>query len=182
MLKRAAATPALLEHEGRAVVFSSLNDLAARIDDPDLDVAAPDILVLQNAGPRSPSGMPEAGYLPIPRKLARQGVKDMVRVSDARMSGTASGTIVVHVTPEASTCGPLALVRTGDRIRLSARGKQIDLLLDAAEMERRRAGLKIANFLPKRGYARLYRHAVLSATEGCDFDFLRSDGGAPSTC
>jgi dihydroxy-acid dehydratase len=163
-------------------VFSSLDDLAARIDDPDLDVAAQDILVLQNAGPKSPSGMPEAGYLPIPRKLARQGVKDMVRISDARMSGTAFGAIVVHVTPEASTGGPLALVRTGDRIRLSARGKRIDLLLDAGEMERRRAGLKIVNFPPKRGYARLYRHAVLSAREGCDFDFLRSDGGAPSTC
>ena len=182
LLKRAAATPALLEHEGRAVVFSSLDDLAARIDDPDLDVAAQDILVLQNAGPKSPSGMPEAGYLPIPRKLARQGVKDMVRISDARMSGTAFGTIVVHVTPETSIGGPLALVRTGDRIRLSARGKRIDLLLDAGEMERRRAGLKIVNFPPKRGYARLYRHAVLSAREGCDFDFLRSDGGAPSTC
>ena len=181
LLKRAAATPALLEHEGRAVVFSSLDDLAARIDDPDLDVAAQDILVLQNAGPKSPSGMPEAGYLPIPRKLARQGVKDMVRISDARMSGTAFGTIVVHVTPETSIGGPLALVRTGDRIRLSARGKRIDLLLDAGEMERRRAGLKIVNSPPKRGYARLYRHAVLSAKEGCDFDFLRSDGGAPST-
>jgi dihydroxy-acid dehydratase len=181
LLKRAAATPALLEHEGRAVVFSSLDDLAARIDDPDLDVAAEDILVLQNAGPKSPSGMPEAGYLPIPRKLARQGVKDMVRISDARMSGTAFGTIVVHVTPETSIGGPLALVRTGDRIRLSARGKRIDLLLDAGEMERRRAGLKIVNSPPKRGYARLYRHAVLSAKEGCDFDFLRSDGGAPST-
>jgi dihydroxy-acid dehydratase len=183
LLKRAAATPALLEHEGRAVVFSSLDDLAARIDDPDLDVLAEDILVLQNAGPKSPSGMPEAGYLPIPRKLARQGVKDMVRISDARMSGTAFGTIVVHVTPEASTGGPLALVRTGDRIRLSARGKRIDLLLDAGEMERRRAGPKITNSPPpKRGYARLYHHAVLSAKEGCDFDFLRSDGGAPSTC
>jgi dihydroxy-acid dehydratase len=181
LLKRAAATPALLEHEGRAVVFSSLDDLAARIDDPDLDVAAEDILVLQNVGPKSPSGMPEAGYLPIPRKLARQGVKDMVRISDARMSGTAFGTIVVHVTPETSIGGPLALVRTGDRIRLSARGKRIDLLLDAGEMERRRAGLKIVDSPPKRGYARLYRHAVLSAKEGCDFDFLRSDGGAPST-
>ena len=183
LLKRAAATPALLEHEGRAVVFSSLDDLAARIDDPDLDVLAEDILVLQNAGPKSPSGMPEAGYLPIPRKLARLGVKDMVRISDARMSGTAFGTIVVHVTPEASIGGPLALVRTGDRIRLSARGKRIDLLLDAGEMERRRVGPRMANSPPpKRGYARLYHHAVLSATEGCDFDFLRSDGGAPSTC
>jgi dihydroxy-acid dehydratase len=178
MLKRAAATPALLEHEGRAVVFTSLDDLAARIDDPDLDVAAEDILVLRNAGPRSASGMPEAGYLPIPKKLARQGVKDMVRVSDARMSGTAFGAIVLHVTPEAAAGGPLALVRNGDRIRLSAREKRIDLLVDAAEMERRRLECKETAEPPKRGYARLYRLSVLSATEGCDFDFLRSDDGA----
>ncbi|MEC7220466.1 MAG: dihydroxy-acid dehydratase, partial [SAR324 cluster bacterium] len=114
ILKRAAATAALLEHEGRAVVFTSLEDLAARIDSPDLDVKAEDILVLQNAGPRSPSGMPEAGYLPIPKKLAKAGVKDMVRISDARMSGTAFGTIVLHVTPEADLGGPLALVQNGD--------------------------------------------------------------------
>ncbi|MGA0126574.1 MAG: dihydroxy-acid dehydratase, partial [bacterium] len=129
ILKRAAATPSLLEHEGRAVVFSSLEDLAARIDSPDLDVNADDILVLQNAGPRSPSGMPEAGYLPIPKKLAKVGVKDMVRISDARMSGTAFGTIVLHVTPEADLGGPLALVQNGDRIRLSAAAKTIDLLV-----------------------------------------------------
>jgi dihydroxy-acid dehydratase len=177
VLKRAAATPSLLEHEGRAVVFFSLDDLAARIDDPDLDVAAEDILVLQNAGPRSASGMPEAGYLPIPKKLARQGVKDMVRVSDARMSGTAFGAIVLHVTPEAAAGGPLALVRNGDRIRLSAREKRIDLLVGAAEMERRRLERQETPEPPKRGYARLYRLSVLSATEGCDFDFLRSDDG-----
>ena len=177
LLKRAAATPSLLEHEGRAVVFSSLDDLAARIDDPDLDVEAGDILVLQNAGPKSASGMPEAGYLPIPKKLARQGVKDMVRISDARMSGTAFGAIVLHVTPEAAAGGPLALVRSGDRIRLSAREKRIDLLVDAAEMERRRTAQKWSSDPPKRGYARLYHRAVLTATQGCDFDFLRSDGG-----
>ena len=112
ILKRAAATSALLEHEGRAVVFSSLEDLAGRIDSPDLDVEAKDILVVQNAGPRSPSGMPEAGYLPIPKKLAKAGVKDMVRISDARMSGTAFGTIVLHVTPEADLGGPLAVSYT----------------------------------------------------------------------
>ncbi|WP_158815697.1 dihydroxy-acid dehydratase [Methylocapsa sp. S129] len=178
LLKRAAATPALLEHEGRAIVFSSLDDLAARIDDPDLDVAADDILVLQNAGPRSASGMPEAGYLPIPRKLARQGVKDMVRISDARMSGTAFGAVVLHVTPEAAAGGPLALVRNGDRIRLSAREKRLDLLVDAAEMERRRSAHIGAGEAPKRGYARLYRQTVLTATQGCDFDFLRAEGGA----
>ncbi len=174
ILKRAAATPALLEHEGRAVVFSSLEDLANRIDDPDLDVTAEDILVLQNAGPRSASGMPEAGYLPIPKKLARAGVKDMVRISDARMSGTAFGTIVLHVTPEADLGGPLALVRNGDRIRLSAAGKRIDLLVDAQELDRRRAAFRPPVPVAGRGYLELYRRSVLPASEGCDFDFLRA--------
>lgn len=173
ILKRAAATPALLEHEGRAIVFSSLEDLAARIDDPDLDVAAEDILVLQNAGPRSPSGMPEAGYLPIPRKLARQGVKDMVRISDARMSGTAFGTIVLHVTPESAAGGPLALVRTGDRIHLSASAKSIELLVSEEELTRRRTEFVAPAEVPARGYARLYNQTVNTAVEGCDFDFLR---------
>lgn len=177
ILKRAAATPRLLEHEGRAVVFSSLEDLSRRIDDPDLDVTADDILVLQNAGPKSPSGMPEAGYLPIPKKLARQGVKDMVRISDARMSGTAFGTIVLHVTPEATLLGPLALVRNGDRIRLSAKQKRIDLLVDAAELETRRSALPAPSGPPARGYQRLYQQAVLPATQGCDFDFLTQEGG-----
>lgn len=172
LLKRAAATPALLEHEGRAVVFSSLEDLAARIDDPDLDVNADDILVLQNAGPKSPSGMPEAGYLPIPRKLARQGVKDMARISDARMSGTAFGTIVLHVSPESAIGGPLALVRSGDRIRLSAAEKRIDLLVDAAELDARRRDFVPPAEAPSRGYRKLYRESVLPATQGCDFDFL----------
>jgi dihydroxy-acid dehydratase len=172
ILKRAAATPALLEHEGRAVVFSSLEDLANRIDDPDLDVNADDILVLQNAGPRSPSGMPEAGYLPIPKKLARQGVKDMVRISDARMSGTAFGTIVLHVTPEADVGGPLALVRDGDRIRLSASQKRIDLLVPVEELARRQPNVS-AEAPPERGYARLYRNSVEPAPQGCDFDFLK---------
>lgn len=172
VLKRAAATPALLEHVGRAVVFASLADLAARIDDPDLDVSADDILVLQNAGPRSPSGMPEAGYLPIPQKLARAGVKDMVRISDARMSGTAYGTIVLHVTPEATVGGPLALVRNGDRIRLSARNKRVDLLVDDVELARRSAAFRQREEVPARGYQRLYHEHVLSAAQGCDFDFL----------
>ena len=177
LLKRAAATPALLEHEGRAVVFASLEDLSARIDDPDLDVTKDDILVLQNAGPRSASGMPEAGYLPIPKKLARQGVKDMVRISDARMSGTAFGTIVLHVTPEATLGGPLALVQNGDRIRLSAKQKRIDLLVDSAELDARRRSRQEApaeGYAPQRGYALLYQRSVLPATEGCDFDFLRN--------
>ena len=175
ILKRAAATPALLEHEGRAVVFSSLEDLAARIDSPDLDVEAEDILVLQNAGPRSPSGMPEAGYLPIPKKLAKAGVKDMVRISDARMSGTAFGTIVLHVTPEADLGGPLALVQNGDRIRLSASAKTIDLLVSAEELEHRRSALLPPSAPPARGYQKLYHDTVLPAPKGCDFDFLRPD-------
>ncbi|MGA1176299.1 MAG: dihydroxy-acid dehydratase [bacterium] len=172
ILKRAAATPSLLEHEGRAVVFSSLEDLAARIDSPDLDVNADDILVLQNAGPRSPSGMPEAGYLPIPKKLAKVGVKDMVRISDARMSGTAFGTIVLHVTPEADLGGPLALVQNGDRIRLSAAAKTIDLLVTPEELERRRSALPPASTQPSRGYRKLYHDTILPAPKGCDFDFL----------
>ena len=172
ILKRAAATPSLLEHEGRAVVFSSLEDLAARIDSPDLDVNADDILVLQNAGPRSPSGMPEAGYLPIPKKLAKVGVKDMVRISDARMSGTAFGTIVLHVTPEADLGGPLALVQNGDRIRLSAAAKTIDLVVNPEELERRRSALPPASTQPSRGYRKLYHDTILPAPRGCDFDFL----------
>ena len=172
ILKRAAATPSLLEHEGRAVVFSSLEDLAARIDSPDLDVNADDILVLQNAGPRSPSGMPEAGYLPIPKKLAKVGVKDMVRISDARMSGTAFGTIVLHVTPEADLGGPLALVQNGDRIRLSAAAKTIDLVVNPEELERRRSALPPASTQPSRGYRKLYHDTILPAPQGCDFDFL----------
>lgn len=173
-MKRAAASASLLEHEGRAVVFSSLEDLAARIDDPDLDVTADDILVLQNAGPRSASGMPEAGYLPIPKKLVRQGVQDMVRISDARMSGTAYGTIILHVTPEADLGGPLALVRNGDRIRMSAFAKSIDLLVPAEELDRRRRELRLPSGGSERGYRALYRNSVLPATSGCDFDFLRA--------
>ena len=137
ILKRSAADARLFEHEGRAVVFSSLEDLAARIDDPKLDVEPDDILVLQNAGPHSPAAMPEAGYLPIPKKLAVKGVKDMVRMSDARMSGTAFGTIVLHVTPDAASGGPLGLVRNGDRIRLSVKQRRITLLVDDAELKRR---------------------------------------------
>src|SRR5207247_6084765 len=136
ILKRSAADPTLFEKEGRAVVFSSLDDLAARIDDPVLDVTKDDFLMLQNAGPKSGYAMPEAGYLPIPAKLARAGVKDMVRISDARMSGTAYGTIVLHVSPEAAVGGPLSLVRDGDRIRLSVTQRRLDLLVDDAELGR----------------------------------------------
>jgi dihydroxy-acid dehydratase len=173
LLKRAAATPALLEHTGRALVFSSLEDLASRIDDPALEVAPDDVLVLQNAGPRSPAAMPEAGYLPIPRKLARQGVTDMVRISDARMSGTAYGTVVLHVTPETVDGGPLALVRNGDLISLSATGRRIDLMVDEGELEARRKRLPAPAPRAERGYDRLFAQAILSAPLGCDFDFLQ---------
>ena len=174
ILKRSAADPTLFEKEGRAVVFSDLADLAARIDDPELDVAADDFLVLQNAGPKSPAAMPEAGYLPIPKKLARAGVKDMVRISDARMSGTAFGTIVLHVTPEAADGGPLGVVRTGDRIRISVQNRSIDLLLDDAEIARRLEEIRPTEVQPihKRGYRHLYMNSVTQADQGVDFDFL----------
>jgi dihydroxy-acid dehydratase len=170
IFKRSAADPKLFEKEGRAVVFTSLEDLSARIDDPDLDVTPDDFLVLQNAGPLSPSGMPEAGYLPIPAKLARAGVKDMVRISDARMSGTAYGSIVLHVTPDAASGGPLAKVRNGDRVRLSVKERRIDLLVAPEELVRRKTAPVM---VPERGYARLYNREILQADRGCDFDFLR---------
>ncbi len=172
ILKRSAADSDLFEREGRAVVFGSLEDLSARIDDPELDVTADDFLVLRNAGPKSPAAMPEAGYLPIPKKLARAGVKDMVRISDARMSGTAFGTIVLHVTPDAAAGGPLALVRDGDRIHLSVAEKRLDLLVDEAELARRKAEAPAPAAAPPRGYARLYHEQVLQADQGCDFAFL----------
>jgi dihydroxy-acid dehydratase len=173
IIKRSAADPRLFEREGRAVVFSSLDDLAKRIDSPDLDVTPDDFLVLQNAGPKSGYAMPEAGYLPIPAKLARAGVKDMVRISDARMSGTAYGTIVLHVSPEAAVGGPLALVRNGDRIALSVAHRGLDLKVDDAELAGRRAAHRPATHEGMRGYAWLYMQSVLQAEAGCDFDFLR---------
>jgi dihydroxy-acid dehydratase len=176
ILKRAAATPALFERTGRAVVFENLRDLSDRIDDPELDVAAEDILVLKNAGPRG-AGMPEAGYLPIPKKLAAAGVTDMVRISDARMSGSAFGTIVLHVAPEGAVGGPLQAVRNGDRIRLSVSEKRIELLVDQKEISRRLAG-HVAPPISPRGYSNLFDRSITQAPLGCDFDFLRADGGA----
>jgi dihydroxy-acid dehydratase len=178
IFKRSAADPRLFETEGRAVVFSSLEDLSARIDDPALDVTPDDFLVLQNAGPTSPSGMPEAGYLPIPQKLARAGVRDMVRISDARMSGTAYGAIVLHVTPDAASGGPLAKVRNGDPIRLSVRERRLDLLVSPEELARRPVRPPP---MPERGYARLYQREILQADRGCDFDFLRKQPLAPAS-
>jgi dihydroxy-acid dehydratase len=173
ILKRSAADEKLFEHEGRAVVFSSLEDLAARVDDPALDITERDIMVLQNAGPNSTSAMPEAGYLPIPKKLASKGLKDMIRVSDARMSGTAFGTIVLHVTPDAASGGPLSLVRSGDRIKLSVKQRRIDVLVDETELKKRAALFKGKPPAPPRGYARLYAEQILGADQGCDFSFLK---------
>jgi dihydroxy-acid dehydratase len=179
IFKRAAATPGLFESEGRAVVFETLEDLAARVDDPNLEIAAGDIMVLRNAGPIA-AGMPEAGYLPIPRKLAQAGVKDIIRISDARMSGTAFGTIVLHVSPEAAAGGPLAAVRTGDRLRLSVSEKRIDLLVDDREIARRLQEYRKPE-PPERGYRGLYARTVMQAPEGCDFGFLRHESLAVSS-
>jgi len=173
ILKRSAADANLFEHEGRAVVFTSLADLSARVDDPGLDVTPQDMMVLQNAGPHAEAAMPEAGYLPIPKKLAAAGVKDMVRISDARMSGTAFGTIVLHITPDSASGGPLGLVRNGDRIRLSVQQRRIDLMVDDAELKRRAAAMPPPAAKPARGYARLYADEILGADEGCDFGFLK---------
>src|ERR1700730_10637730 len=171
LLKCAAADERLFEHIGRAVVFKDLNDLANRIDDPQLEVSADSILVLQNAGAVG-AGMPEAGYLPIPAKLARTGVKDMVRISDARMSGTAFGTIVLHVSPESAIGGPLGLISTGDEIKLSVSARRIDLLVSEQELEERRRELQPIR-RPARGYAKLFTDCLLGPELGCDFDFLR---------
>jgi dihydroxy-acid dehydratase len=179
IIKRSAATPSLFEKTGRAIVFSSLDDLAARVDDPALDVTADDFLILQNAGPRSASAMPEAGFLPIPKKLLEAGVKDMVRMSDARMSGTAYGTIILHIAPEAAVGGPLALVKTGDRIKLSVKERRLDLLVDDAEMAKRRASFKAPAGEGNRGYDKLFRETVMQAPDGCDFEFLRDPAQRP---
>jgi dihydroxy-acid dehydratase len=172
IVKRSAATPALFETEARAVVFDGLEDLANRIDDPSLDVTERDILVLKNAGSLTPAGMPEAGYLPIPQKLARAGVKDMVRMSDCRMSGTAFGTIVLHITPEAAAGGPLGLVESGDRIRLSVKERRLDLLVASDVLERRRTAWHPPE-KPARGWDRIIAEQVLQADEGCDLAVLR---------
>ncbi len=180
VIKHAAATASLLQHTGRAVVFTSIEDMTTRVDDPALDVAADDVLVLLNAGPKGAPGMPEAGYLPIPRKLAQAGVKDMVRISDARMSGTAFGAIVLHITPESAVGGPLGLVRTGDMICLDVEGRRIDLLVDEEELARRAAAAAPAPPGPRRGYAKLFHDTVTQADQGCDFDFLIGEAEDPA--
>jgi dihydroxy-acid dehydratase len=174
IIKQSAADARLMEHEGRAVVFRNLEDLATRIDSDELDVTADDVLVLQNIGPKGAPGMPEAGAFPIPRKLARQGVKDMLRISDGRMSGTAFGTVVLHVTPESAMGGPLAHVRTGDRIALSVSRRELLLRVSDEELARRAMENPVAVPSAERGYRKLYLQSVLQADEGVDFDFLRA--------
>ncbi|WP_321794931.1 IlvD/Edd family dehydratase [Caballeronia sp. J97] len=174
IIKQSAADAALMEHEGRAVVFENVEDLITRIDDESLDVNPDDVLVLKCIGPVGAPGMPEAGYIPIPRKLARAGVKDMVRISDGRMSGTAFGTIVLHVTPEAAVGGPLAYVRNGDRIRLSVSSREITLIVTEEELRKRADETPIKRPVADRGYRKLFLQTVTQADEGVDFDFLRA--------
>jgi dihydroxy-acid dehydratase len=175
IIKQSAADKKLMEHEGRAVVFENAQDMAMRIDAPDLDVNADDILVLKNIGPKGAPGMPEAGYLPIPMKLGKAGVKDMVRISDGRMSGTGYGTIVLHVTPESAIGGPLAHVQNGDRIRLSVKNREISLLVGDEELARRAKQNPVIEPTAKRGYKKLFLQTVLQADKGVDFDFLRAN-------
>jgi dihydroxy-acid dehydratase len=174
VIKRSAADPALCRHRGPAVVFDGTADLHARIDDPALGIDADSVLVLRNAGPVGGPGMPEVGHLPIPVRLQDRGVTDMVRISDARMSGTATGTVVLHVAPEAAVGGPLALVRDGDLIELDVAAGTVDLLVDPAELARRRHGTAPAS-APRRGFGRLHHRHVLQADHGCDFDFLTAE-------
>jgi L-arabonate dehydrase len=173
VMKITAAEPALQQHEGRAIVFEGIHDLAARVDDPALECDASSVMVLRNAGPVGAPGMPEWGHLPIPAKLLRQGVTDLLRISDARMSGTSYGAVVLHVAPESAIGGPLALVQDGDLIRLDVSGRRLDLLVAEAELEERRAGWKPPARTDERGYRRLHVDHVLQANEGCDFGFLR---------
>lgn len=175
IIKQAAADPELMEHRGRAVVFEGTEDLALRIDSEELHVAPEDVLVLRGIGPIGAPGMPESGYIPIPKKLARQGVKDMVRVSDGRMSGTASGTVVLHVSPESAVGGPLSLVRDGDTIRLSVRERLFQLEVSEEELAARAEATSTPPPRPGRGYHKLYVDNVNQAEEGCDFTFLRSE-------
>jgi dihydroxy-acid dehydratase len=174
IIKQSAANEKLMEHVGRAVVFENLADMAARIDRDDLDVTADDILVLKNIGPKGAPGMPEAGYMPIPLKLAKAGVKDIVRISDGRMSGTAFGTIVLHVTPESAIGGPLAHVRSGDRIRLSVKNRELSLLVSAEELAKREKENPVTPPTADRGYRKLFLQTVTQADQGVDFDFLRA--------
>jgi dihydroxyacid dehydratase/phosphogluconate dehydratase len=173
VMKISAADPRLLQHEGRAIVFDDIRDLAQHADDPDLDVDADSVMALRNAGPVGAPGMPEWGQLPIPAKLLKAGATDLVRISDARMSGTSYGAVVLHVSPESAVGGPLSLVRSGDRIRLDVRARSLDMLVSDDELRRRRSEWKPPATGDERGYRALYRRHVLQANDGCDLDFLR---------
>jgi dihydroxy-acid dehydratase len=177
VMKITAADPALLSHEGPALVFDDIHDLAARVDAPDLDCDASSVMVLRNAGPVGAPGMPEWGHLPIPARLLASGVSDLLRISDARMSGTSYGAVVLHVAPEAAVGGPLALVRTGDRIRLDVASRRLDVLVDDGELAERRAVWEPPVPPDVRGFRRLHCEHVLQANYGCDFDFLRGASG-----
>ncbi|HEV2122732.1 MAG TPA: dihydroxy-acid dehydratase, partial [Chloroflexota bacterium] len=179
VLKQTAASAELMSHRGRAVVFTSIDDLRTRIDDPDLDVHPEDVLVLQNAGPVGAPGMPEVGFMPIPKKLLQQGVRDMVRISDARMSGTSYGTVVLHVAPESAIGGPLALVQNGDTIHLDVPNRTLTLEVAEEELARRRAAWQPKPLKFERGYRLLYQQHVTQAPQGVDFDFLRLTPGRP---
>jgi dihydroxy-acid dehydratase len=175
LIKPTAASPELLTHRGRAVVFANHDEMERRIDDPDLDVQPDDVLVMRDAGPIGAPGMPEWGFLPLPKKLLQQGVRDMVRISDARMSGTAFGTVVVHATPESAAGGPLAAVRTGDIIALDVPNRRLDLLVEPQEVAQRLASAAPPAPHYRRGYGWLFAQHILQADKGCDFDFLRSE-------
>jgi dihydroxy-acid dehydratase len=179
VIKTSAADPKLLQHTGPAVVFNDYNDMNARLDDPALAVTADSVLVLRQAGPQGGPGFPEWGMMPIPKKLLQQGVRDMVRVSDARMSGTSYGTCVLHVAPESHVGGPLALVRDGDLIRLDTAGRRLDLLVEEAELTRRRAAWAAPARRYQRGWTSLYLDQVGQADEGCDMEFLKAGAATP---
>jgi dihydroxy-acid dehydratase len=179
IIKPAAASPHLLSHRGRAVVFDSIEDLHARIDDPDLDVDADSVLVLRGCGPRGYPGMPEVSNMPLPAKLLRQGVRDMVRICDGRMSGTAYGTVVLHVSPEGAAGGPLAKIRTGDWVSLDVPGRRVDVELAEDELRDRPVAPALADAVarPRRGWELLYVNSVQGAETGADLDFLLGSSG-----
>ena len=179
VIKAAAATPRLLKHTGKAVVFEDYNDMAARIDRDELDVDADSVLVLRNAGPLGGPGMPEWGMLPVPKKLLKQGVRDMVRISDARMSGTSYGTCVLHVSPESFVGGPLAMVKNGDLIELDVERRELNLKVDAAELAKRQAAWRMPERKFQRGYGAIFSRHIKQADEGCDFDFLEGTAATP---
>ena len=173
ILKTSAASWHLMQHEGIAVVFEDYTDMLARIDDPELDVAANSVLILKNCGPKGVPGMPEWGAIPIPRKLQMVGVRDMVRISDSRMSGTSYGTVILHACPEAAAAGPLSVVRSGDVVRLDVEQRRLDLVISEEELAARLTLHSPPSSPHLRGYPRLYVDHVLQCDEGCDFDFLR---------